>query len=97
MKFGEWIRQRNTIATIISLLIIIYAVSSASVLLIAQGMIRSIPDAYLKTEILVWYSIASFVLTALVSTYHLYTFIRRRKRRNDWSEDAGAPRREARA
>jgi membrane protein implicated in regulation of membrane protease activity len=87
MKFGEWIKQRTTIATIISLLIIIYAVSSATVLLLALGVLRFIPSAYLKPEILVWYSIASFVLTALVSTYHLYTFIRRRKRRNDWGED----------
>jgi hypothetical protein len=63
--------------------IIVYAIASANVLILAISTYQELPGAYLNPQTLLLFSVISFILTVAVSAYHLSTMIRRRKRRTD--------------
>jgi membrane protein implicated in regulation of membrane protease activity len=75
--------KKSTMSQIIFILIILYSVSAINVLLLAFGLLPYIPGAYLNPNMLIGFSLFSFVLTLLTSAYHLSTMIRRRKRKTD--------------
>ena len=75
--------NKSAIAQIIFILIILYCVSSINVLLLAFGLLPYIPGIYLKSGMLIVFSLFSLAMTLFVSAYHLSTMIRRRKRKTD--------------
>jgi membrane protein implicated in regulation of membrane protease activity len=80
----DWIRNKSHIAQTIFILIILYAVTTVIVLCLALGFFQHLPRAHLNPYVSLTYAIISFVLTALISAFHLSTMIRRRKRKTDW-------------
>jgi hypothetical protein len=63
--------------------IIVYAIASINVLVLAVSTYKNAPGAYLNPQSLFLFAIISFVLAVAVSAYHLSTLLRRRKRRSD--------------
>ncbi|MDR0600687.1 MAG: hypothetical protein LBG84_11545 [Treponema sp.] len=91
MNENELKRTTHTVASqIIFVIIIIYAVSSINVFLLALGILPFLPAAYLNPYLLLTFSIASFAFTLLMAAYHLSTMIRRRKRKTDRVENGTA-------
>lgn len=86
MGLKEFFIRQNHISQMIFILILLYAVSSINVLLLALGILPHIPGMYLNPYIMVAFSLISFALTAFISAYHLSTMIRRRKRKTDQEE-----------
>jgi membrane protein implicated in regulation of membrane protease activity len=87
-NFVDSWRTRSVAARIIFMLIILYCFSSINVLLLALGLTRYIPHFYLNPQIMTIFSVVSFAFVILVSAYHLYTFVARRKRTGDKIADA---------
>jgi uncharacterized membrane protein len=76
-------KNRNMFAHILWIVLIVYAVASAYLLIISVNWYRHYPGAYLNPLTLVAFSVISFLLVVFVSSYHLSSLIRRRKRRSD--------------
>lgn len=83
MGFKEFWANKRRISQVIFILIIIYAVSSINVLLLALGVLSYLPQAHLNPYVLVAFSLVSFLLSVFISAYHLSTMIQRRKRKSD--------------
>jgi hypothetical protein len=79
MKLSFNRKQKPQIAQVLLILIMMYCVSSINVLLLTLGVVRWIPQAYLKPKVLIWFSIISFGFALLLSVYHLITFIIRQE------------------
>jgi membrane protein implicated in regulation of membrane protease activity len=54
---------------------------------LALGILPYFPSSYLNPSVLTAFAIISFVLTLLISAYHLSTMLRRRKRKTDRLQD----------
>jgi pilus assembly protein TadC len=78
-----FVRTRSQIVYILWICIIVYAIASINVLILAVTTYKELPGAYLNPQSLSLFSIISFILVVAVSAYHLSTLIRRRKRRSD--------------
>ncbi|MDR0670049.1 MAG: hypothetical protein LBF95_08200 [Treponema sp.] len=89
-RFVEFWRQKTHVSQVLFILAMMYCVSSINVLLLALGVVRWIPQAYLNPRVLIWFSIISFGFALLLSAYHFSTFIIRRKRREDYDEPSRA-------
>ncbi|MDR0584053.1 MAG: hypothetical protein LBG57_06885 [Treponema sp.] len=76
-------KKKNLFAHILWIVLIVYAVSSVYLLVVSVNWYRHSPGAYLKPLTLVAFAVISFLLVVLVSSYHLSSLIRRRKRRTD--------------
>ena len=84
MNLFDAIGQKKSLLMQISLIaLIVYAISSVSLLVFAAQWLKSNPHSYLDPKAAIGYAIISFVLVALITAYHLSTLLRRRKRRTD--------------
>jgi uncharacterized membrane protein YbhN (UPF0104 family) len=77
------LKSRSLIVHVIWIGILIYAIASINVLVLAFKTYRQVPGAFLNPHALLFFSVISFVMVVLVAVYHLSTLIRRRKRRSD--------------
>jgi hypothetical protein len=75
--------NKSYFAQIVFILIILYCVSSINVLMLAFGVLPYVPGVYLNPGVLIGFAILAFVLTLCVSTYHLSTMLRSKKRKSD--------------
>jgi hypothetical protein len=82
-SFVDFWRQKTHISQVLFILAILYCVSSINILLLALGVVRYIPQAYLNPKVLIIFSLVSFGFALLLSIYHLSTFLNRRKRKED--------------
>jgi membrane protein implicated in regulation of membrane protease activity len=101
-KFSDFWRQKTHISQVLFILAMMYCVSSINVLLLAMGIVRWIPQAYLNPKVLIGFSLISFAFALALSIYHFSTFLNRRKRKYDridgqQADSAGAGERERRA
>ena len=87
MGFKGFWENKSRFAQLIFIMIILYAISSINVLLLAVGILPHIPGIYLNPYVLIGFALVSFVFTVLISAYHLSTMIRRRKRKYDHMAD----------
>jgi hypothetical protein len=82
-NFSNLWKQKTRISRILFILAMMYCVSSINVLLLALGVVRWIPQAYLNPRVLIVFSLISFAFALLLSAYHFNTFLNRRKRKCD--------------
>jgi hypothetical protein len=82
-NFRDFWATKSHISRLIFVLIILYCVSSITVLLLALGILPYVSDAHLNPFVLIGFAIASFTLTLFISAFHLSTMLRRRKRKTD--------------
>jgi membrane protein implicated in regulation of membrane protease activity len=82
-EFLEFWKQKTHISQVLFLLAMMYCISSINILLLALGILRYIPQAYLNPKVLVVFSLISFAFAFLLSVYHFSTFLNRRKRKGD--------------
>jgi uncharacterized membrane protein len=80
---NAFFRNKNLLAHILWIVLIVYAVASVYLLITSVNWYRHYPGAYLNPLTLVGFAVISFLLVVLVSSYHLSSLIRRRKRRSD--------------
>jgi hypothetical protein len=76
-------RFRKYGVQVVFILVILYAISSINVLMLAYGLLQYLPGAFLNPSVIVAFALISFVLTILTSVYHLATMLRGRKRKVD--------------
>ncbi|MDR0760693.1 MAG: hypothetical protein LBF74_11405 [Treponema sp.] len=81
--FKKLWKNQSLIVQVIWICILLYAVASIYVLLLALSTYRYLPGAYLDPRALIGFAVVSFLLTTVISAYHISTLIRRRKRRAD--------------
>jgi uncharacterized membrane protein len=81
--FKNLFRYKSAISQFLLILIIVYAVASINLLIVAMNWYKSMPGAFLNHYVLIVFSVISFLLVILVAAYHLSSLIRRRKRRTD--------------
>jgi uncharacterized membrane protein YbhN (UPF0104 family) len=81
--FIDFWRQKTHVSQVLFIIAMMYCVSSINVLLLALGVVRWIPQAYLNPNVLIGFSLISFAFALVLSAYHFSTFINRRKRRED--------------
>jgi uncharacterized membrane protein YwzB len=79
----EFFKNRNLIVHVIWICVIVYAIASINVLILALRSYRYLPGAYLDPRSLLLFAVISFLLVVIIAAYHLSTLIRRRKRRSD--------------
>jgi membrane protein implicated in regulation of membrane protease activity len=84
--FIEFWRQKTHVSQVLLILAMMYCVSSINVLLLALGVVRWLPAAYLNPYVLIWFSIISFAFALVLCVYHFSTFIIRRKRKCDHTD-----------
>jgi membrane protein implicated in regulation of membrane protease activity len=82
-KFAETWNVKSTAAKVLFILSILYAVSSINVLLLALGIVQWVPGMAFNLTVMITYCLVSFTYGLIVSAYHLYTFLNRRKRKDD--------------
>jgi hypothetical protein len=82
-EFLEFWRQKTHVSQVLFLLAMMYCVSSINALLLALGVFRYIPQAYLNLKALIVFSLISFAFALLLSACHFSTFLNRRKRKGD--------------
>jgi membrane protein implicated in regulation of membrane protease activity len=82
-NFSDFWKQKTHISQILFILAMMYCVSSINVLLLALGVVRWIPQAYLNPKVLISFSLISFAFALVLSIYHFSTFLNRRKRKYD--------------
>ncbi|GMO52131.1 MAG: hypothetical protein Pg6C_17500 [Treponemataceae bacterium] len=83
MRFSEFFRNRSYVAQIIFIVVILYTVSSINVLVLAMSLVPHLERSYLHPASLIGFAVISFVLTVMISAYHVYTMIYRKKRKTD--------------
>jgi hypothetical protein len=92
MSQNGWFWRHSMAARIIFILIILYAICSINVLLLAAGIVSYLPREFvLDPFVLIAFAIISFCLVIITSAYHLSTMFFRRKRSIDWQNDNGGP------
>ena len=75
--------HKSLVMQIVFILIILYAISSLNVLILAMSVLPYLPDAFLRPYALAGFNIISVSLMVLLATYHLVTMFHHRKRKND--------------
>ena len=65
------------------ILIILYAISSLNVLILAISILPYLPDAFLRPYALAGFNIISVSLMVLLTIYHMVTMFHHRKRYGD--------------
>ena len=83
MSEKDVVARKSYLAQVVLILIILYAVSSITVLLPIRLILRIIPGSFLRFEALIAYAIISVIITLVLCIYHLSTMIRNRKRSTD--------------
>ena len=83
MSFNEIWTRVNPISKIIFILLIVYVAVCVIVLLSLLNIVRLFPDTDDQVYLYLGFAMVSFLLTVLISAYHLTTLIRRRKRASD--------------
>jgi membrane protein implicated in regulation of membrane protease activity len=81
--FKKLWKNQSLFVQVIWICILLYAVASIYVLLLALSTYQYLPGAYLDPRALIRFAVVSFLLAAVISSYHISTLIRRRKRRSD--------------
>jgi hypothetical protein len=81
--FKKFWKNQSLIVQIIWVCILLYAVASINVLILALITYKDLPGAYLNPNALIGFAIISFLLVVMISAYHISSLIRRRKRRSD--------------
>ena len=77
-------KNRTIISIIICMVLICYCLATLGMIGAAiVFLVQADSAVYFKTNIILGYSCISFALVALVTSYHLYTFVKRRKRKGD--------------
>jgi membrane protein implicated in regulation of membrane protease activity len=76
-------KNQSFIVQVIWICILLYAVASINILILALNTYRDLPGAYLNPDALTGFAIVSFLLVVVISVYHISSLIRRRKRRSD--------------
>jgi hypothetical protein len=76
-------QNQSLIVHVIWVCILLYAVASINVLILALTTYKDLPGAYLNPNALVGFAVISFLLVVMISAYHISSLIRRRKRRSD--------------
>jgi membrane protein implicated in regulation of membrane protease activity len=76
-------KNQSLIVQVIWICILLYAVASVYVLVLALTTYRNLPGAYLNPRSLTEFAFFSFLLVAIISAYHISILIRRRRRRSD--------------
>jgi membrane protein implicated in regulation of membrane protease activity len=82
-EFLEFWKQKTHVSQLLFVLAMVYCIGSINVLLLALGILRYIPQAYLNPKVLIAFSLVSFAFAFLLSAYHFSTFLNRRKRKED--------------
>jgi membrane protein implicated in regulation of membrane protease activity len=82
-SFKRLWKNQSLIVQVIWICILLYAVASVYVLLLALNTYQDLPGAYLDPRALIGFAVVSFLLVAVIAAYHISTLIRRRKRRSD--------------
>ena len=82
-KFTEIWNVRTAAAKVLFVLSIVYAASSINLLLLALGVVEWFPGMAFNLTVMISYCIISFGYGLVLSIYHLYTFLHRRKRKDD--------------
>jgi hypothetical protein len=90
MSFIETWKIRSAAARVLFIVSIAYAISSINVLLMVFGIVKTVPSIIFNTRAMLIYCVISFAYGLILSLYHLYTFLARRKRNTDKIENAGA-------
>jgi len=83
MSFNEIWTRVNPISKTIFILLIVYVAVCVIVLLSLLNIVRLLPDTDDQVYLYLGFAMVSFLLTVLISAYHLTTLIRRRKRATD--------------
>jgi membrane protein implicated in regulation of membrane protease activity len=81
--FKKLWKNQSLIVQVIWICILLYAVASINILILALNTYRDLPGAYLNPDALTGFAIVSFLLVVVISVYHISSLIRRRKRRSD--------------
>jgi membrane protein implicated in regulation of membrane protease activity len=76
-------KNQGFIVHVIWVCILLYAVASINVLILALTTYKDLPGAYLNPNALVGFAVISFLLVVVISAYHISSLVRRRKRRSD--------------
>jgi membrane protein implicated in regulation of membrane protease activity len=76
-------KNQSFIVQVIWICILLYAVASIYVLVLALNTSKDLPGAYLNPSTSTSFAVVSFLLVAVISAYHISTLVRRRKRRSD--------------
>jgi uncharacterized membrane protein YbhN (UPF0104 family) len=76
-------KNQSLIVHVIWVCLIVYAIASINVLILALSTYKDLPGAYLNPHTLLSFSVISFLMVVIIAGYHLSTLIRRRKRRSD--------------
>jgi membrane protein implicated in regulation of membrane protease activity len=86
---------KSGVSRIIFILIILYSVTSINVMVMALGIVPFVQGMENNPLLLTWFAILSFVVTLIVSAYHLSTMLRSRKRSCDQPDGDEKPRKRA--
>jgi membrane protein YdbS with pleckstrin-like domain len=81
--FKKLWKNQSLIVQAIWICILLYAVASINILILAVTRYRDLPDAYLDPYQLMGFAVTSFLLVVVITIYHISSLIRRRKRRSD--------------
>jgi hypothetical protein len=88
MKKKQYWKKRTWLSQVLLILAMMYSVSSINILLMALGVVRWIPQAYLNPKVLTWFSIISYGFAMLLAVYHFGVFFFGRRRKTDDEEPA---------
>ena len=82
-----WV-DKNHVKQVFFILIILYSVSSIGILSLAPSVAHQLPGAYLNPVVLIGFMVISFLLSILISVYHISVMARMKKRKEDWEPAA---------
>jgi membrane protein implicated in regulation of membrane protease activity len=85
-EFIVFWKQKTYVSQVLFIIAMLYCVSSVIILLLALGVVRWLPQAYLNPDVLIGFSLISFAFALILSAYHFSTFLNRRKRKEDRDE-----------
>ncbi|MDR2551642.1 MAG: hypothetical protein LBD31_00530 [Treponema sp.] len=71
MSGESFLGKKSYVVQVIFILVLIYSVSSISVLILAVGLLPYVPGMVLKPTVLVAFAVISFVMAIIASLYHL--------------------------
>lgn len=79
---SNWFTTSSTASKSIFCIIVVYLIAAIIVLLMIFGVIPS-KNAANNPYLLIEFSVVSFIISVIISVFHLSTLIMRRKRRSD--------------
>lgn len=91
MSFVETWKIRSPVMRVLFIVSIAYAISSVNILLLAVGIVHTVQGARYNVKVMLAYCFVSFGYGLILSAYHLYTFLARRKRTADKMADSRRP------